>query len=411
MEKHYSSHGAFRRVASINLIFVYFVVFYSSVCFAQIRINPATDLKYAGAFRVPAAGIDYGGNALAYNPANHSLIIAGHVVQNQTLEISIPTRISSSTNINDLSLATVIQTPKDATNGTLSNIFPDASAGQKYIYGHLVYNNKLIVSAVVGYDASCSQNKSVWRRSLDLSNSGETRGPVAVSQEPQSRLAGYMATIPSNYRSAFGYPALIGIAGLSISSCRSNGPTAVLFDPDAIATSDPTPGVMIVGYPQNHPLVPDDTAQNQLWVQSSTVRGAVFPEKSRTVLFYGRHALGSYCYGDTPPCTDPCYSAKGQHMYPYAHYLWAYDALDLLAVKNGTKNYYDVKPYYYGEIKFPFGSADCADAGGMAYDALSNRIYISAMYHDGVNPIIYVFDIVNTELAPESPKNLRIRGN
>jgi hypothetical protein len=275
----------------------------------------------------------------------------------------------------------------------------------------LVHNNKLIVSAVVSYDASCGQNKSVWRRSLDLSNSGETRGPVAVSQERQSMLSGYMATIPSDYRSAFGYPALIGIAGLSISSCRSNGPTAVLFDPEAIATSDPTPGVMVLGYPLVHPLVPDDTARNPLWVQSSTVRGAVFPEKSRTVLFYGRHALGDYCYGDTPPCTDPCYSAKGQHMYPYAHYLWAYDALDLLAVKNGTKNYYDVRPYYYGEIKFPFGSADCADAGGMAYDALNNRIYISAMYHDGVAPIIYVFEIVNTEPAPESPKNLRIRGN
>ena len=132
MEKHYSSHGPFRRVASINLIFVYFVVFYSSVCFAQIRINPATDLKYVGAFRVPPAGIDYGGNALAYNPANNSLFIAGNNVQSNTLEISIPTRISSSTNINDLSLATVIQTPKDATNGTLSNIFP-GSSGQKNI--------------------------------------------------------------------------------------------------------------------------------------------------------------------------------------------------------------------------------------------------------------------------------------
>jgi hypothetical protein len=122
--------------------------FYGSVCFAQTLINPATDLKYVGAFRVPLTGIDYGGNALAYNPANNSLFITGNAAQDQTLEISIPARISSSTNINDLASATAIQTPHDATNGTLSNIFPDPTAGQKYIYGHLVYNNKLIVSAV-----------------------------------------------------------------------------------------------------------------------------------------------------------------------------------------------------------------------------------------------------------------------
>src|SRR5688572_29807493 len=53
------------------------------------------DLNYLGAFNVPTGDIgsssfEYGGTALAYNPANDSLFVVGHDWHQAIAEISIP---------------------------------------------------------------------------------------------------------------------------------------------------------------------------------------------------------------------------------------------------------------------------------------------------------------------------------
>ena len=75
--------------------------------------------------------------------------------------------------------------------------------------------------------------------------------------------------------------------------------------------------------------------------QADFITGMVFPSGTRTVLFFGKHGMGNYCYGtggsSGGDCFDPDDSSKGIHSYPYRSQVWAYDANDLIAVKNGQK--------------------------------------------------------------------------
>ena len=97
------------------------------------------------------------------------------------------------------------------------------------------------------------------------------------------------------------------------------------------------------------------------------VRGVVFPEGTRSVLFFGRHGGfgaspglpggGGFCYGfgtadpalvgTFPPGEadhyryDPEDGSKGVHGYPYRYYVWAHDANDLAAVAAHRKRAVD----------------------------------------------------------------------
>ena len=98
----------------------------------------------------------------------------------------------------------------------------------------------------------------------------------------------------------------------------------------------------------------DTSDPSGLFNLATTMAGVVFPEGTRSVLFFGRQGLGKYCYGEASDCGDPVQTSKGGHAYPYAYYVWAYDALDLAAVKSGQRQPWDVKPYAVWELDFPF---------------------------------------------------------
>src|SRR5947209_4166070 len=60
-----------------------------------------TSLLYQGAFRLPAPQgdrktFDYGGTALAYDPARNALFVVGHDWYQLTAEVSIPRPVRSS---------------------------------------------------------------------------------------------------------------------------------------------------------------------------------------------------------------------------------------------------------------------------------------------------------------------------
>ena len=79
--------------------------------------------------------------------------------------------------------------------------------------------------------------------------------------------------------------------------------------------------------------------------------GLVFPAGTRSVLFFGKQGVGTFCYGPgtsnqalvgtiapgfvDPYCYDPVDDSKGTHAYPYIYQVWAYDANDLAAAKAG----------------------------------------------------------------------------
>jgi hypothetical protein len=72
--------------------------------------------------------------------------------------------------------------------------------------------------------------------------------------------------------------------------------------------------------------------------------------------------------------------------------VWAYSAQDLLQVKNGTKQPWEIQPYDVWNYEPPY-AASSGHAGGVAYDPASGRIYVAQPYGDGAKPVIYVYQV------------------
>lgn len=368
------------------------------------------NLVYAGAFRVPNAGasytntFDYGGTALGFNPINNSIFLTGHDWYQRTAELKIPAIVNSS-NLNSLNTATLLQGFSDETEGKLDSINSDTTNAAK-IGGHLVYNNKLIVTGYSYYDSSGSQSTSHFTRPLSLSTTGQVTGPYLVGSDPHFT-DGYMTLIPPEWQASFGGPALTGMCCLSITSVQSNGPSISVFNPNLTTQ----PAIRLLGYPLSNPLR-DGSTTNSVYNLTAKISGVVFPNGTRSVLFFGRIGVGTYCYGEGSTCNDPADPSKGTHAYPYVYQVWAYDANDLLAVKNGTKQQYQPQPYAIWSFTLPFeDNLNMHYLGGAAYDPATNRIYVSQLSSDGAGPVIHVFQVQGgttvTTLPP--PTNLRVQ--
>lgn len=393
-----------------------------------------TDLLYQGAFLAPDTGTPYdsgsfryGGTGLTYNSSNNSLFMVGYIYDQHSAEISIPQAVNSS-NLADLKRSTIIQPLRDSTEGKRSQINP-TDPNSKYIGGQLVWNGKLVVSVFSYYDGSSTQSSSHFARPVNLATPGQVAGPVRVGSQYPGFVSGYMTLVPAEWQAAFGGPALTGNCCLAIAGVQSNGPAASVFNPSQIGAQNPVPAVPLVGYPATHPLG-DYGTQNPSYNGSTNITGLVFPSGSRSVLFFGRHGTGDFCYGvgvSDPAkhekvlcngencCYDPADGSKGTHGYPYETQIWAYDASDLLAVKNGTKEQYEPRPYAIWNLQLPFASGQKL-LGGAAYDPASQRVFISQLYGEDTAPVIHVFK-VNLSVSPPTdttppgaPKNLRAGG-
>ena len=362
-----------------------------------------SDLTYEGAFRVPQGGsetstFEYGGTALGFNPARNSLFMTGHDWHQLSAEMSIPALVNSAS-LSSLNVASLLQPFADPTEGRRNAINPGDSNGQK-VGGHLVYGGKLYVGAYSYYDAGYSQSASHFARPVSLSTTGQVQGPLRVGTGSLSPrwVGGYMGTIPPEWQSALGGPALTGIAGIPIASAGSVGPAASVFDPAKLGAVNPAPATLLLGYALDQSLPSRmgysmEGGTNPVWNLTSEVRGVVFPEGTRSVLFFGRHGIGTYCYGEGAQCNDPADADKGTHAYPYVYQVWAYDANELLAVKEGRKQAHELLPYAIWTFNLPFENNGKHLIGGAAWDPATRRIYIAQRDADGPAPVIHAFRV------------------
>jgi len=81
--------------------------------------------------------------------------------------------------------------------------------------------------------------------------------------------------------------------------------------------------------------------------------------------------------------------------------VWAYDALDFVAAKNGQKDAWDVTPYASWDFS-PVFTAPAKTAGGVAFDPATGRIYISEVGVGGSKPVISVYQVTTTAAASRS---------
>ena len=370
----------------------------------------SSSLRYEGAFRLPSPQSDqktsdYGGTSLAYDPARRSLFVVGHDWYQLTAEVTIPPAGRSAT-VAGLPRAGYRQPFADATSGKL-----DATGGDNNkIGGQLVYRGRLVGSVYVYYDAAGQQVVSHWLRPTTQLTGPPARGLYRVGDLGAGMVSGFMALVPKAWRSPLGGPVLTGNCCIPIISRTSFGPAAFAFDPGRLGSGSATRDVPLVYYPQAHPTLGPwnatwDPAHGIFFGGGTSIRGMVFPRASRSVLFFGTQGTGTFCYGEgtdqqrlagqpTPDgttwCYDPDDSSKGTHAYPYVAEVWAYDAGDLAAVRQGRLAPWQVKPYATWQLQLPF---DSGRVGGAAYDPAAGVIYVSQQYADGPAPVIHVFKL------------------
>jgi hypothetical protein len=385
-----------------------------------VRIAPVTDptklprlsfeqLRYVGAFRLPAGethGDTFasGGGPLALNPQGPTLYIGAR--SGRVAEITIPNPLATA-DIASLPVASFVQPFSDPAEGRLKEIADDGVA----LSGLLVYRGRLFGTASIYYDANNSQSRSHFSRPLTLAERGASAFARVGESGRTGFVAGYLATVPPEWQTKLGGPAITGQCCVPIVSRTSWGPAAFAWDPaelDAKGRASVTP---LVYYDNEHQTLGPWSGSNPVYGATVEMGGLALIAGTRTALFIGRNGIGEFCYGNGTGdkslagtlgpdneklCYDPVSSSKGQHAYPYRYQIWAYDLDDWAAVKAGKKDPWEVKPYAVWPFELPTPEPRMRIAG-IAYDASRQRLYISQYEADrdgyDYRPLIHVYQV------------------
>jgi hypothetical protein len=257
------------------------------------------------------------------------------------------------------------------------------------------------------YDAAATQRLSHFVSGTNLTTRRDVYGPYEVGTLGAGFVSGYFGHVPVDWQAALGGPVVNGNCCLSIISRTSYGPALFAIQPADLGTVMPLPAAPLVYYPSSNPLAPWDST-NILFNGTTQITGVVFPNGSRSALFFGRHGTGTFCYGPGTSdsklagkpdsegntwCYDPMDSSKGTHAYPYEHRVWAYDAADLAAVRRGERQPWEPRPYAIWQLPLPYTPSGFARLLGATYDPSTNRIFVSQGYGDGELPVVHVFRV------------------
>jgi hypothetical protein len=354
------------------------------------------DLQYQGAFNVPQGQIgdstfEYGGTALAYDDVNNSLFMVGHDWDQAVAEVSIPELRTG--DLGELATAEVRQSFTPLLNRVPEQTL-DGGEGVK-IGGLLVDGGRMIGTAYEYYDADQNAVDSHFTLSSTDLDESEVGGLYQVGTQGGGFVGGYMAEVPSEWQTMLGARHVTGQAALSIIGRTSAGPALFGFDPNQLS-SEVTPAAPLVEYPLDHPLAPE-TTQNPLFNTTTEIRGVVFPEGTDSVLFIGSHGTGAYWYGEASEGEfhDPYRPDKGPHAPEYVYQVWAYDVHDLIAVRQGTKQPWEIQPYAVWDLDLPYPEGG-KHIGGVAYDSATGTLYVSQQYGNEAYPVIHAFHVGQT---------------
>lgn len=394
----------------------------------------SSNVSYLGRFAIDYTGtygaswFGYAGRGLAFyqDPARgKTLYMQGNASTDPGTygQIVIPNTLSRSLDWSTVAgccLATVAQNFVRLADGGGPN--PSSCVGNPaHIYGGMVYNNRLLIGDVCYYGGA--QTTSIGVHSPTLSSGGQITSWYGSTASAAPRaVGGAMAPIPADWQSTMGGPALTGNCCTSVISSTSAGPAATVFDPNTVGVTSPFPGITVLNYPYPKELCGDgstncDSRQSNLYNLTTVFGGMFWPVGTRSVMFVMGMGVGCYWYGGPHTPGNGCSDdndredvTSGPHAPPYQYQILAYDANDLVAVKNGTKNPWDPRPYAVivlnGGAMVP-GNTN-ANLKGATYDPATGRLYVTGDYGD--RPIVEVFQITTPSgtggFTP--PSNLRV---
>lgn len=368
----------------------------SRLAYAQtsLPLVRASDMAYLGYFSVPEGPssnpFSYGGMALAMGADGNSLYYGGHVYNQAVGRISIPSVGGT---------ASIIQNPTAVPGST-------GGENETQVAGALAWNNRLLVTKRNKY--TTTDFRPVTAGNLNVSGFSAMQ---SVGGATGWFVSGYMGVIPPEWRALLGGPCFIGNSVMSINSACSNGPSFYAFNPDNVGGSGSIPATALMNYPLSNPLANPNVANDYFSRSDYYNAGIVFPAGTRSLLFIHRHGYGSPTYKKDD---GGCGGINGEGGAPYRRQVTAFDANDLLAVKNGSMRPYDVRPYAWWTLPGPASSCGTlsgyTDGGySLTFDPATRRIY--AVLDQGETRRVHVWQLSgggSSTSAPGPASNVRV---
>lgn len=383
-----------------------------------LPLYSASDLKYLGAFQLPtglvgSATFEFGGNALAWNPENGSLFIGANVQLGlHVAEIALPGTLGRSVPAAQLPTAQVLQPFADlgqflTTDASGADTPPSLSYLDVNLGGLLVTDGGLTGAMFTGYNGvephesthTHFRTSSLNLASLDASSFVGLKDIRPTGSDVVGRmLGGYMAAVPERWRQWIGSEFVTGAAGLNRIQTSSSGPALFGFDAAAPENSLHDP---LVYYPFGKALQWMDPAGRRLapaqplFNGTTKIEGVAFVPGTRSVIFIGSNGLSQIGYGVGTEFRDRGRVYRGYHSQNglYRYQVWAYDIDDFVAVRNGAKSPWSLKPTFVHNFDLPTPEP-AYYLGGTAFDPATGRLFVSQKSAGpGFTPVIHVYQL------------------
>ncbi len=358
-----------------------------------------SDFEYQGGFRVSSdkygdtAGstADYSRGVIALNPKNASMFISGHTSEQGVGEFKVP----AITNSRDISTFAV-------GNEVLQNFYAfhetsRVDTGIESFFrltGMQLIGSKLVVNYISWYNADGLEADTtvVFQ---DASKLGSTDIVGSFQMEGSAHSSGWMTPIPDYLQETLGGTHISGYSGGSIASRLSIGPSGWVVTPEKGLLDKYTGGsfaaIPLLDFPITNMLYDkavygdsydssDDISynvdlRNKLWTAVSEAAYGFIVEGTDTYVTIGSSGGHEFGMGykitqdDGTLCGGPC-TKVASDVY---NYMWLWRVSDLVKVKNGLLEPYDVRPYAHGE----FDTIITSPITGAAFDFTTNSLYVA----------------------------------
>jgi hypothetical protein len=356
--------------------------------------------------------LSYGGGAVGVSEDGNYLYISCVQDNSGIAKLAIPSGGG---------MARVVAPCTGPNGAEIAKIHPDPSAFRPMLGGVLEMNGRMTVTGYISYDANGGTTASHWGGPNLASLSGPFKGTVAPGM-----VKSQMAPIPAEWRALLGGPALSSAGYTSIISRASYGASVSVFDP-ATVTGNNFPMTMLLGCPHSVPkCITYGTPTSNDYNGSELSGGFFIVPGTRTLAVIERESSGPTCYGYATrtaslhgqPYLDAvyCYSlsdpidTKGPKGYPYRLVAKLYDLNELVAVKQGLKNPWDIRQY--ATVDMP-GSSPKEFITSGAYNPVRGEFYLLRGIGGGVSTV-YVYGGNGTPIGtganssvPSAPQNLQ----
>ncbi len=383
------------------------------------------DMEYLGAFRIKAGTIgdskpSFSYGHIAFNTeSRNSLFLSGYNLHGAVGEYVIPELVTGN-DITALNIGVNKQPFVALLNKVVNTYKANRIGAMEYI------NGELLIHTYIYYDAN-SKNKTTTLIVRDAENLKDSKVDGYFSFSGLAHEVLMISPIPDEYKTALGGDYISGggsNGNMAINGRASMGPSAwVLKSSDVIGT-DKTSGDInttpILDFDINHVIADNEKGWMKGWngkteynydgpypnLQGENFKNAYDPEKVLDNDMWTAGSDSSYCLIVPGTRTYACFGAQRMHKtgggYKIAtnagrlcggpcaygddteNWYWFFDANDMIAVKNGEKKPYEVKPYARGKFTTPFdlyhsnniGTRKATILGG-TYDKETGTIYLS----------------------------------